>query len=129
MLEWTFIPKQGNVSLAEYEFYNTDSTLDQVAMVGVFKTRLIDKDPLVSTATLDDVLPTHNGTVLMCANTALENRKPDQIAKITILVDGKLLTSICPVPCYTALNWNFEHVMLASKILTCIGFQVLLQLH
>ena len=92
MLEWSFIPNQGNVSLAEYEFYNTDSPLHQVAMVGVFKTRLIAKNPLVSTATLDDVVPTHNGTVLMCANTALENRKPDQVAQITILVDGRLFT-------------------------------------
>ena len=105
-LEWDFIPQQGNYSLAEYEFYNFQSTLDLVDMVGVFKVKLIAKYPLVSTATLDDVDSTHNGTILVCANTPLENRKPDQFAQVTILVESKL---------HCCIQYHIEQTQLASE--------------
>ena len=63
------------------------SRLDDVGLIGDFVIRLESKGPLLSTATLDDVDPKHNGSVLTCAS-AFPNPKPDEIAEIAILVNG-----------------------------------------
>ena len=76
-------------------------------MLGDFKIRLIAKYPLVSTATLDDVVPTHNGTVLTCANTPHESPKDDQFDQITIAVESKLQSCI---------HYYIEQTQLATEI-------------
>ena len=84
------IPTQGNSSSERTKVYTSSSSLEDVEMFGDLVLRLESKYPFVSTATLDEIDPTNNGTVLTCANTPLEFPKDDEIAKITVIVNGKL---------------------------------------
>ena len=72
--------------------YTIESSLEDVRMVGDFVIRLESTKPLVSTATLNDVEPKHNGSVLMCASSASTILQPEQFAQIIVLVKGKLHT-------------------------------------
>ena len=71
---------------------------DDTALVGVgiqfcdFEAILLLTSPLLmSTATLSNVNPSHNGTVLTCVNTIVQvGLGPDQMASISILVRGNV---------------------------------------
>ena len=75
--------------------------LEDEAMIGDFLIRLESKDPLVSTATLNDTNLTHNGNVLTCS-TMLVGSQGDEIAQITILVKGELHVFNMLLPCARA---------------------------
>ena len=54
-----------------------------------FVVKLVSSNPwLVSTATLNNVQPIHNATVLTCLNTILPSVTEEQMASITIIVAG-----------------------------------------
>ena len=90
---WTFIPNEENPDSVEDYVYTATSSLQDVRSIGNFVLRLESIYPLESTATLDEVGPEHNGSVLICANTALPNPKPEETKRITILVKG--ISYIC----------------------------------
>ena len=67
--------------------YNNMSLIEDVKMIGDFVVRLESKNPLVSTATLDEVDTKHNGTVLTCMTLAMGS---EEFTQTTILnVKGK----------------------------------------
>ena len=55
-----------------------------------FVMKLVSKttSSLVSTATLSNVEPTHNGTVLTCYNTLILTASDAEMANVTIIVPG-----------------------------------------
>ena len=73
--------------------FTTQSMEGSVKMVGGFKVTLVlNNQPLVSTATLNNIDPSHNGTVLTCINTIVDQPLPEQMANVTIIVQGKLIS-------------------------------------
>ena len=87
MLSWT-LTELKNASVVDKEDYISSSSLDQKRMLGDFVLRLKSTSPLVSTATLNDTAPKHNGSLLTCANTGVNDPLPEQFAGIIILVKG-----------------------------------------
>ena len=91
LLVWRLVATTGESPPGSVKLYNNASLLlEDVGKVGDFQTRLQSKDPLVSTATLEEVHPKHNGSVLMCACTSIANPPSDKFAQITIHVKGNL---------------------------------------
>ena len=85
-LVWRLIPYQGSFNSLAPKVYRSTSSLQGVDMIDDFVVRLESKHPLVSTATLDEIAPKHNGSVLMCAINNFPDS--DEFANITILVKG-----------------------------------------
>ena len=91
-LVWRLIPTTEQSTPGNFfKVYDNGSSLEDVDKIGDFLTRLQSKDPVVSTVTLDEVYPKHNGSVLMCACDQALNLPTDEFARITILVKGNLL--------------------------------------
>ena len=87
ILSWTLHgPKNNNVF--DTEVYISSSSLDQERMLGDFVLRLKSTSPLVSTATLNDTAPKHNGSLLTCANTGADDPLPEQFTDMIIHVKG-----------------------------------------
>ena len=59
------------------------SSLEDVKMIGDFVVRLESKNPLVSTATLDEVDTKHNGTVLTCMTLVMGS---EEFTQTTIVI-------------------------------------------
>ena len=91
-------------------------------MIGDFVFRLESQDPLKSTATLDDIDPKHNVSVLRCAN---DHVQATEIAEITILVKGRLHTQHAIAMCYHTLYICPEYLSFRN----CIVLQVPPLLH
>lgn len=124
VLAWTLIPNQESPGNSEHiKEYNSASSLEDVGMIGDFILGLESKDPLLSTATLDDIDPKHNGSVLRCAND-LAYQKASETAEITILVKGKLHYICNMLPLCAILYMPAEHVSFRN----CIVIQIFPQL-
>ena len=69
------------------------SSINSVEMIGNFEIMLVSVSPeLVSTATLNNINPNHNGTVLTCLTDIDDDLPPEEMASITIIVQGIKLT-------------------------------------
>ena len=80
----------------ESEGFTKAFPVNSVNMVGNFEITLVSIAPkLVSTATLNDVNPNNNGTVLTCSTTLEDNPPPEDAANITIIVQGTYHTDSC----------------------------------
>ena len=90
LLIWELIPNHPSFSGHLSKVYTNTSSLEDVDRVGDFVTRLESTNPLVSTATLDEVDIKYNGSVLMCASMAGSNLEPGNFANIALLMKGKL---------------------------------------
>ena len=84
-LIWILIPNMpvGPNSTLEVT-YNDESSLEDVKMIGDFVVRLESKNPLVSTATLDEVDSKHNGTGLICRT--VTSQGSEEFTQTTILI-------------------------------------------
>ena len=102
---WWVLTDLGKTRVYEHYSYTTTSELEQVGMIGDFELRLKSYEPLVSTATMSDTDPKHNGTVLACAND-ISYPLPEEIAIITILVEGKLRVCYSLIEMYIILRWQ-----------------------
>ena len=87
ILSWT-LRELKNGSVFDKEDYTSSSSLQQERMLGDFVLRLTSNVPLVSTATLNDTDPKHNGTLITCANTNADDPLPEQFAEVIMLVLG-----------------------------------------
>ena len=99
LLRWRLTTNSGSSSSTELKVYINSTSLQDVAMIGDFVVRLESKNPLVSTTTLDEVDPKHNGTVLICMTfTPLGS---EEFVQTTVLIvkgnwlDKQLVTAIC----------------------------------
>ena len=76
----------------ESEGFTKAAPVNSVNMIGNFEIMLVSIVPnLVTTATLNDVNPDYNGTVLTCSTTFEVNPSPEDAANITIIVQGTTL--------------------------------------
>ena len=74
----------------EQRVFTRLSPVNSVMMIADFDLILLSNNQeLVSTATLNSTNPTHNGTVLSCSGVANPNPLPEEMATITIIVQGK----------------------------------------
>ena len=89
ILVWTLTELVNNSNISESYPYIETSSLPVAGTLGDFELRLKSTKPVVSTATLTDTDPEHNGIVLTCAN-VITPSQPEQIAVTTLLVKGKL---------------------------------------
>ena len=69
------------------------SAVNSTEMVGGFEIMLVSTgQELVSTATINNINPNHNGTVLTCLTAIDVDLPPEEMANITIIVQGIKLT-------------------------------------
>ena len=89
-LAWNITSNQeSSKNTDSFHQYTSMAKIGVVGMIGDFVVRLQSKNPLASTATLDDVRLKHNWTFLQCMDDLLYYLA-SEIAQITILVKGKL---------------------------------------
>ena len=70
--------------------FTTLSPVNSVIMVSDIELKLVSSgQELVSTAILYNIQANQNGTVLTCLNDLLPNPLPEDMASITIIVQGK----------------------------------------
>ena len=96
MLSWT-LRNLTNASVFDKADYLSSNSLTQERMLGDFVLRLKSNDPIVSTATLNDTDPKHNGSLLTCANTNADDPLPEQFVDIIVhvVVQGTYLFKLC----------------------------------
>ena len=86
---WWTLTDLKNASVFEQESYISSSSLQQERILGDFVLRLKSMAPLVSTATLNDTDPKHNGTQLICTKVDyFSDSPPEELAAVAILVKG-----------------------------------------
>ena len=94
LLWWTLTDIK-NASIFEQEQYTSLSSPQLEKMLGNFVLLLKSISPLVSTATLNDTDPKHNGTQLTCTKyDYFYGSLPEEFAAITILVEGTRINKL-----------------------------------
>ena len=74
----------------EQRIFTTLSPVHSVMMIADFELVLLYKThKLVSSATLNSIKAIHNGTVLSCWNIISSNPLPEEMASITVIIQGK----------------------------------------
>ena len=84
VLKWMVTTNSGSSNCTALKKFLSNSNSLQDGMICDFVVRLESKNPLVSTVTLDEVDPKHNGTVLTCMT--YTSQGSEEFTQTTILI-------------------------------------------
>ena len=81
----------------ELHIFTSFSPVNSVMMASDIELKLVSSgQELVSIAMLYNISSNHNGTILICLNTILPNPPSEDMASITIIVQGKVIMHTNP---------------------------------